>query len=63
MNKLLVVDDEQDITRFLKEYFEEKGFETFVAQSLEEALSIMEIQRPNCVLLDIKMNLARMVIL
>lgn len=54
--KLLVVDDEQEITEFLHDYFEEKGFEPFVANTGEKALELLKEQNPNIVLLDVRLT-------
>jgi len=56
MPKLLVVDDEQDVCDFVKKFFSERGYEVQAALSGEEALSIAKDDRPDLVLLDIKMK-------
>ena len=56
MRKLLVVDDENDICDFVKTFFEDRGFHVFTALNGEEALSIAKKERPDLVLLDIKMK-------
>ena len=56
MHKLLVVDDENDICDFVKTFFKDRGFHVFTALSGEEALSIAKKERPDLVLLDIKMK-------
>ncbi len=56
MHKLLVVDDENDICDFVKTFFKDRGFHVFTALNGEEALSIVKKERPDLVLLDIKMK-------
>jgi two-component system response regulator (stage 0 sporulation protein F) len=56
MHKLLVVDDENDICDFVKTFFKDRGFHVFTAFNGEEALSIAKKERPDLVLLDIKMK-------
>ncbi len=56
MHKLLVVDDERDVCDFVKNFFQERGFEVFTALSGEEALEVTKKENPEIVLLDIKMN-------
>jgi two-component system, response regulator, stage 0 sporulation protein F len=56
MHKLLVVDDETDICDFVKTFFKDRGFYVFTASSGEEAISIAKKDRPDLVLLDIKMK-------
>ena len=56
MHKLLVVDDENDICDFVKTFFKDRGFHVFTALNGEEALSIAKKERPDLVLLDIKMK-------
>ena len=56
MHKLLVVDDENDICDFVKTFFKDRGFHVLTASNGEEALSIVKKDRPDMVLLDIKMK-------
>jgi two-component system response regulator (stage 0 sporulation protein F) len=56
MHKLLVVDDENDICDFVKTFFKDRGFHVFTALNGEDALSIAKKERPDMVLLDIKMK-------
>ena len=55
MYKLLIVEDEPDVLRYLKAFFESKNFEVFTANSGEEAIQIVKQARPHIVLLDIIM--------
>jgi two-component system response regulator (stage 0 sporulation protein F) len=56
MHKLLVVDDENDICDFVKTFFKDRGFHVFTALSGEDALATIKKDRPDMVLLDIKMK-------
>jgi len=56
MRKILVVDDEQDICDFVKNFFQERGYEVLTALGGEEALEITKKEKPELVLLDIKMK-------
>ncbi len=56
MRKILVVDDELDICDFVKNFFSERGFEVFTALNGEDALTIVKKEKPELVLLDIKMK-------
>jgi len=56
MHKLLVVDDETDICDFVKTFFKDRGFHVFTALNGEDALAIAKKERPDLVLLDIKMK-------
>jgi len=56
MKKILVVDDERDTCDFVKGFFEERGFQVLMAQSGAEALNIVRAEKPDVVLLDIKMK-------
>lgn len=55
MLKILVVDDEQEITKALKDFFTKKNYEVLVADNGKAALEIVKIQRPHLVFLDIRM--------
>ena len=54
--KLLCVDDEDEITDFLHDYFKEKGFEVYTAKSGELALELLRKNNPDIVLLDIRLS-------
>ena len=56
MRKILVVDDEHDICEFVSNFFRERGYEVFAALNGDEALSIVRKEKPELVLLDIKMK-------
>ena len=54
--KLLCVDDEDEITDFLHDYFNEKGFKVYTAKSGEIALELLRKYNPDIVLLDIRLS-------
>lgn len=56
MPKLLVVDDEQEVCDFMKNFLEERGYEVMTALNGDDALAIAKRDRPALVLLDIKMQ-------
>ena len=56
VQKILVVDDERDICDFVKNFFNERGYNVNTASNGDDALSIVKGDRPDLVLLDIKMN-------
>ena len=53
MNKILIVDDDKNISELLRIYLDKEGYETVSAFDGEEALAVFEVERPNLVLLDI----------
>ena len=56
MKKLLVVDDEHDICDFVQNFFRERGYTVLTALSGEDALVIVKAEKPDLVLMDIKMK-------
>lgn len=52
MPKLLVVDDEIDIVEVTKKFFTRRGIETFTASEGNEAIRIIQEQKPDLILLD-----------
>jgi len=55
MVKLLSIDDEVEFTSFIREYFELRGFAVFTANDGEAGLEIFRRERPDVVLIDLKM--------
>ena len=53
--KILIVDDEPSIVMTLEYTFKKKDFEVFIARDGSEALTILEGNQPDVVLLDIMM--------
>lgn len=56
MIKILIVDDEVDVCRFAKSFFETRGFRTFTAPTGQAALEIFSREMPDIVLIDVKME-------
>jgi len=53
--KILVIDDEQAICDLLKRFLTKRGYEVTVANSAEEGISKLEGEKPEVVLMDIRM--------
>ena len=56
MAKLLIVDDEVDITEFAKRFFTRRGVDVLTASGGNQALQIIEQDKPDLVLLDVQME-------
>lgn len=56
MSKLLIVDDEADITEFAKRFFTKRGIEVLTASGGLEAIKIINKEEPDLVLLDVQME-------
>lgn len=56
MKKILVVDDEHDICDFVQNFFRERGYEVLTAAGGDDALVSIKKDRPDLVLLDIRMK-------
>lgn len=56
MPKLLIVDDEIDIREFAKRFFTKRGIGVFTAGGGKEALEIIDQEKPDLVLLDMRME-------
>lgn len=54
MYKILITDDEPDVVRLLKDYFEINGYETVTAYNGMEALEKIRV-KPDVILLDVNM--------
>jgi len=54
-NKILIVDDEPDILEFLSYNLEKEGYSVFTAESGTKAISIIEKELPELILLDVMM--------
>lgn len=53
--RILVVDDEEDIVVTLTALLEMKNYETLVARNGQEALDLLETERPDLIVLDLMM--------
>ena len=56
MKKLLIVDDEDDICNFVQSFFQERGYTVLTASSGEDALVTVKKEKPDLILMDIKMK-------
>lgn len=57
MNKfsILIVDDEENMLKMLKTFFEEKEFKCYTAKNGREALEVVEANKIDLVITDMKM--------
>lgn len=56
MSKLLIVDDEIDVREFAKNFFKKRDIDVFTAGGGNEALEIINNEKPDLLLLDIRME-------
>jgi len=56
MSKLLIVDDEQDIRDFAKSFFAKRKIDCLTAANGREAITLTKNEKPNLILLDIRMD-------
>ncbi|MCX5715597.1 MAG: response regulator [Candidatus Omnitrophica bacterium] len=56
MLKLLIVDDEADVCSFARSFFEARDFKVFTSLSGEEALELFKYEKPEIVLVDVRMK-------
>lgn len=56
MPKLLIVDDEQDVREFARNFFIRRKVDTAIASGGAEALDLIKKEKPILVLLDIRME-------
>ncbi len=55
MPKILVIDDEPHIVKYLTTFFQDNGYETCSAPNGEEGLKVLLQQKPDLVTLDLQM--------
>ena len=55
MRKLLIVDDEAGITDEVKSFFEEEGYQVFIADTAKEGIQLVSKIKPDVLLLDMKL--------
>ena len=55
MKKLLIVDDEEDFLDLLNNFLKKKYYQIYASRSGKKALEIFHQEKPNLILLDIKM--------
>jgi len=56
MPRLLIVDDEKDVREFAANFFRKRKIDVTTASSGEEALGLLQSEKPDLILLDIKME-------
>ena len=56
MPKLLIVDDEEDIREFAKNFFQKRDIDVFTAADGQKALDLIKLEKPDLVLLDVHME-------
>ena len=56
MSKLLIVDDAVDVREFSKSFFKKRGIDIFIASGGKQALEIIVSEKPDLVLLDVRME-------
>lgn len=55
VKKILIIDDEPDVVRYLTLVLKDHGYETFSASSVDEAEQILKQLKPDLICLDIMM--------
>lgn len=53
--RILIVDDDPSVVEMLRQFLAKQGFEPLVAQSGQEAVSVVRRERPALVLLDVRL--------
>lgn len=56
MAKILIVDDEPNVRKLYSEELRNEGYETVSASGVKEALSSIETENPDLIILDIKLG-------
>ena len=56
MPKILVIEDEANIQKLAKANLTASGYKVFVAANGEKGLELAELERPNLILLDLRMS-------
>lgn len=56
MRKIVIVDDDPNMSRLLRTLFELEGFEVTTAQRYQEILSLIQQVRPDVVLMDVRVQ-------
>ena len=55
MPKIMVVDDEESVCLLLRKLFEGEGYKVITETDPIKAIELVKVDRPDCMLLDIKM--------
>ncbi len=56
MLKVLIVDDEAEVTDYLKSFFKQQGLEVLTAGTAEEGLNLLQSEKPSVTLLDLRLG-------
>lgn len=56
MPRLMVVDDELDVREYLKKFFARRKIDVITAENGEEAVRLVDLHRPDLMLLDVRMT-------
>jgi len=56
MPRLMIVDDEIDVREYLKNFFRRRKIDVLTAESGERALELLQNQKPELMLLDVRMT-------
>ncbi len=56
MARLLIVDDEEDVREFAANFFRKRKIDVITASNGKDAISLIEKESPELVLLDVKMT-------
>ena len=56
MPKLLIVDDEEDVREFARNFFKKRNIDVITTGDGREALNLIATEKPHLVLLDIRMD-------
>ena len=53
--KIMIIDDDHTITKFLDTLFRDNGYETCIANDGKKAISVFEDEKPDLITLDLEM--------
>ena len=56
MSKILIVDDEVNVRKLYSEELQTDGYETILAENVEEAVKAVREENPDLIILDIKLG-------
>lgn len=56
MPRLMVVDDELDVREYLRKFFSRRKIDVITAENGEEAVRLVDVHRPDLILLDVRMT-------
>jgi len=56
MARILVVDDEIEVCDFLRDFLQQEGYEVVTITNGEEALALLDKEKPDLTLLDIRLS-------